>query len=148
MLQETPSLRIIVAFPTNSPLHQFPLTKNDRKQLLCVSRVRFGADVPSANVASAASPQRELASCSSSRSPSAHSRSGRRPSPACLQAERARPLWPPNRGRLPIYPDTHRYSDRLDGMPASHASMSGGGVSSPPARTHAFPFSHAGNRYL
>jgi hypothetical protein len=41
MLQETPSLRIIVAFPTNSPLHQFPLTKNDRKQLLCVSRVRF-----------------------------------------------------------------------------------------------------------
>ena len=41
MLQETPSLRMIVAFPTNSPLHQFPLTKNDRKQLLCVSRVRF-----------------------------------------------------------------------------------------------------------
>ena len=28
--------------------------------------------------------------------------------PGFLEADRARPLWRPNRGRLPIHPDTHR----------------------------------------
>ena len=65
--------------------------------------------------------------------------------PGFVEAERARPLWFRHRWRLPVYPDAHRYSYRLDGMSSSHVSEPGGGRGCPPTRTDALPFSDPGD---
>ena len=55
------------------------------------------------------------------------------------------PLWCRHRGRLPVYPDAHRCSTWLDRMSAPLASERGAGAGCPSTRTHALPFSHAGD---
>ncbi len=57
------------------------------------------------------------------------------------------PLWHRYRGRLPVFPDAHRYSYRVDGVLAPLISESRSGAGSSPTGTPAVPFSHLGDRY-
>ena len=65
--------------------------------------------------------------------------------PGFVEADRARPLWYKQRGRLPVYADAHRYSNLLDRMPTPLAPKPGSGSGCSTARSHTLPLSDSGN---